>query len=397
MSEPQYPGVIEDISQQFNTNYMGIASFTMLVWDHIDTFADEVEYIWMGKKGLTCTMIFDPSISGIASASAWLPLLYDTAVLGLTLFRTLPSLKNRNSSYIMKRLFQDGLVYYTAIFAVTLVLTLMIIFAPEGLKNITAQLELLLTVAMMSRITINLKKSVKKLNDTRVKAELPSMFTQNTQFQVGSNVKIVAPGFNQTQTDTLMPTARAPPVEFPMVDMGDIGLNFETGETVAIKEIQLSNIPANELPEIMSEIDLLKNLHHENIVQYKGFVKTREFLYIILELCENGSLHTVLKKFGKFPENLVAMYISQVLEGLLYLHDQGVIHRDIKGANLLTNKDGTVKLADFGVAARVGGVLDAAVVGSPYWMAPEVVEQTGATTASDIWLAHSALLPLPPS
>ena len=74
-----------------------------------------------------------------------------------------------------------------------------------------------------------------------------------------------------------------------------------------------------------------------------------------------------MKKFGKFPENLVAMYISQVLEGLLYLHDQGVIHRDIKGANLLTNKDGTVKLADFGVAARVGGVLDAAVVGSPYW------------------------------
>ncbi|RXW21497.1 hypothetical protein EST38_g4361 [Candolleomyces aberdarensis] len=121
----------------------------------------------------------------------------------------------------MKRLFQDGLVYYTAIFAVTLVLTLMIIFAPEGLKNITAQLELLLTVAMMSRITINLKKSVKKLNDTRVKAELPSMFTQNTQFQVGSNVKIVAPGFNQTQTDTMLPTGRAPPVEFPMVDMGD--------------------------------------------------------------------------------------------------------------------------------------------------------------------------------
>ena len=74
-----------------------------------------------------------------------------------------------------------------------------------------------------------------------------------------------------------------------------------------------------------------------------------------------------MKKFGKFPENLVAMYISQVLEGLLYLHDQDVIHRDIKGANLLTNKDGTVKLADFGVTARVGGVMDAAVVGSPYW------------------------------
>jgi len=88
---------------------------------------------------------------------------------------------------------------------------------------------------------------------------------------------------------------------------------------------------------------------------------------ISCRFCENGSLHNISKRFGKFPENLVAVYISQVLEGLLYLHDQGVIHRDIKGANILTNKDGTVKLADFGVAAKTGGATDAAVVGSPYW------------------------------
>lgn len=87
--------------------------------------------------------------------------------------------------------------------------------------------------------------------------------------------------------------------------------------------------------------------------------------------CENGSLHNISKRFGKFPENLVAVYISQVLEGLVYLHDQGVIHRDIKGANILTNKDGTVKLADFGVASNTAaaGVRDDAVVGSPYWSA----------------------------
>lgn len=171
-------------------------------------------------------------------------------------------------------------------------------------------------------------------------------------------------------------------------------LNWATGETVAVKEIQLSNIPKGELPEIMSEIDLLKNLNHPNIVKYKGFVKTREYLYIILEFCENGSLHNISKRFGKFPENLVAVYISQVLEGLLYLHDQGVIHRDIKGANILTNKDGTVKLADFGVAAKTGGATDAAVVGSPYWMAPEVIEQSGATTASDIWSVGCVVIEL---
>ncbi|KAF8583337.1 kinase-like protein [Ramaria rubella] len=173
-------------------------------------------------------------------------------------------------------------------------------------------------------------------------------------------------------------------------------LNWTTGETVAVKQIQLSNIPRGELGEIMSEIDLLKNLNHANIVKYKGFVKTREFLYIILEYCENGSLHNICKRFGKFPENLVAVYISQVLEGLVYLHDQGVIHRDIKGANILTNKDGSVKLADFGVASSTttGAVNDAAVVGSPYWMAPEVIEQSGATTASDIWSVGCVVIEL---
>ncbi|KAJ7758429.1 hypothetical protein B0H14DRAFT_3598399 [Mycena olivaceomarginata] len=171
-------------------------------------------------------------------------------------------------------------------------------------------------------------------------------------------------------------------------------LNWATGETVAVKEIQLSNIPKGELGEIMSEIDLLKNLNHENIVKYKGFVKTREYLYIILEFCENGSLHNISKRFGKFPESLVAVYISQVLEGLMYLHDQGVIHRDIKGANILTNKDGTVKLADFGVASNTTSVNDGAVVGSPYWMAPEVIEQSGATTASDIWSVGCVVIEL---
>ncbi|KAI0035206.1 hypothetical protein K488DRAFT_76773 [Vararia minispora EC-137] len=174
-------------------------------------------------------------------------------------------------------------------------------------------------------------------------------------------------------------------------------LNWATGEAVAVKEIQLSNIPKGDIGQIMSEIDLLKNLNHPNIVKYKGFVKTREFLYIILEFCENGSLHNICKRFGKFPENLVAVYISQVLEGLVYLHDQGVIHRDIKGANILTTKDGAVKLADFGVASNTtaaGAASDDAVVGSPYWMAPEVIEQSGATTASDIWSVGCTVIEL---
>ncbi|KAI9827047.1 MAG: hypothetical protein M1819_007039 [Sarea resinae] len=162
-------------------------------------------------------------------------------------------------------------------------------------------------------------------------------------------------------------------------------LNWGTGETVAVKQVKLADLPKSELRVIMLEIDLLKNLNHPNIVKYHGFEKTAESLFIVLEYCENGSLHTICKNFGKFPENLVGIYMSQVLHGLLYLHEQGVIHRDIKGANILTTKEGLVKLADFGVATRTTGLHESSVVGTPYWMAPEVIELSGATTASDIW------------
>jgi serine/threonine protein kinase len=100
------------------------------------------------------------------------------------------------------------------------------------------------------------------------------------------------------------------------------------------------------------------------------------------------------RQFGKFPESLVAQYICQVLDGLLYLHDQGVIHRDIKGSNILATKEGSVKLADFGVATQAGPLRDSAVVGSPYWMAPEIIDQSGATTASDIWSVGAVVVEL---
>ncbi|KAF2480077.1 hypothetical protein BDY17DRAFT_327060 [Neohortaea acidophila] len=162
-------------------------------------------------------------------------------------------------------------------------------------------------------------------------------------------------------------------------------LNWSTGEFVAIKQVRLVDLPRTELTTIMQEIDLLKNLNHSNIVKYHGSVRGQDSLYIILEYCENGSLHSICKNFGKFPENLVSMYTAQVLQGLLFLHEQGVIHRDIKGANILLTKQGLVKLADFGVATKQQGLAEGSVVGTPYWMAPEVIELSGATTASDIW------------
>ncbi|KAM0333375.1 hypothetical protein ACHAQA_002036 [Verticillium albo-atrum] len=173
--------------------------------------------------------------------------------------------------------------------------------------------------------------------------------------------------------------------------------NWGTGEAVAVKQIKLADLPKSELRMIESEIDLLKNLHHDNIVKYLGFVKSVDCLNIVLEYCENGSLHSICKAYGKFPENLVGVYMTQVLQGLQYLHDQGVIHRDIKGANILTTKDGTVKLADFGVSTSTlanGQDKEAQVVGTPYWMAPEIIQLSGASPASDIWSVGSTVIEL---
>ncbi|XP_020088116.1 MAP3K epsilon protein kinase 1-like isoform X1 [Ananas comosus] len=176
------------------------------------------------------------------------------------------------------------------------------------------------------------------------------------------------------------------------------GLDLENGDFVAIKQVSLENIPQEDLNIIMQEIDLLKILNHKNIVKYLGSLKTKTHLHIILEYVENGSLANMIKpnKFGPFPESLVSVYIAQVLEGLVYLHEQGVIHRDIKGANILATKEGLVKLADFGVATKLteADINTHSVVGTPYWMAPEVIEMSGVCAASDIWSVGCTVIEL---
>jgi serine/threonine protein kinase len=112
-----------------------------------------------------------------------------------------------------------------------------------------------------------------------------------------------------------------------------------------------------------------------------------------------SSLAAMCKKFGNFSESLTAIYMTQVLEGLRYLHEQGVLHRDIKGANILTTKNGLLKLADFGVALKLsdaagGAGDDMDVVGTPYWMAPEIIEMTGTTAACDVWSVGCTIIEL---
>lgn len=175
-----------------------------------------------------------------------------------------------------------------------------------------------------------------------------------------------------------------------------LGIHEQTGEKAAIKQIPLDEKSLANMEDIMAEIDFMKKLDHPNIVRFKQHIQTKDNLFIVLEFVEKGSLSETLKQAGTLPEGLVAVFMKQVLEGLRYLHSLGFVHRDIKCDNLLVTSDNIIKLADFGVAttAKVknaksmmetlaaGGT---EVVGTPYWMAPEVIEMRVPTTASDIW------------
>ncbi|XP_020672824.2 mitogen-activated protein kinase kinase kinase NPK1-like isoform X2 [Dendrobium catenatum] len=174
-----------------------------------------------------------------------------------------------------------------------------------------------------------------------------------------------------------------------------MGMNLDSGELLAVKQVLLGNSNASKekaqahIRELEEEVKLLKNLSHRNIVRYLGTVREEETLNILLEFVPGGSISSLLGKFGSFPEAVIKMYTKQLLQGLEYLHKNGIIHRDIKGANILVDNKGCIKLADFGASKQVAklATMTAAksMKGTPYWMAPEVILQTGHTFSADIW------------
>ncbi|CAN6461638.1 unnamed protein product [Victoria cruziana] len=169
-----------------------------------------------------------------------------------------------------------------------------------------------------------------------------------------------------------------------------VGFSNESGDMCAMKEVTLFADDAKSKEcarQLGQEIALLSRLRHQNIVQYYGSETVDDKLYIYLEYVSGGSIHKLLQEYGAFSEPVIRSYTQQILSGLAYLHAKNTVHRDIKGANILVDPNGRVKLADFGMAKHVTGhSLALSFKGSPYWMAPEVIKNSnGCNLAVDIW------------
>ncbi|KAG2431906.1 hypothetical protein HXX76_009397 [Chlamydomonas incerta] len=232
----------------------------------------------------------------------------------------------------------------------------------------------------------------------------------------------------QTDASLLYPLLRDPSPTVPVrwrkgegIGSGSFGqvylaLNCDTGELLAVKEVPAGLAGGDgggaggggreAVAQLEREVALLSALRHPNIVRYVGTQRNAAGgggaggggggapLYIFLEYVPGGSLSSQLARFGPLPEPLVALYTRQLLLGLAYLHAQRTVHRDVKGANLLLEKTGVLKLADFGMAKQLMEQVSftRSFKGSAYWMAPEVIKQQGYGVQADIWSVGCTVL-----
>ncbi|XP_065877919.1 mitogen-activated protein kinase kinase kinase 3-like isoform X2 [Euphorbia lathyris] len=170
-----------------------------------------------------------------------------------------------------------------------------------------------------------------------------------------------------------------------------MGVNLDSGELLAVKQVLIAGNGASKkktkarIRELEAEVELLKNLSHQNIVKYLGTVREDDSLNVLLELVPGGSISSILGKLGPFHESVIRRYTKQLLLGLEYLHKNEIMHRDIKGANILVDNEGCIKLADFGASKKVAEQCAKSFKGTICWMAPEVILQTGHSFSADIW------------
>eukprot|EP01091_Cochliopodium_minus_P011563 TRINITY_DN3311_c0_g2_i2.p1 TRINITY_DN3311_c0_g2~~TRINITY_DN3311_c0_g2_i2.p1 ORF type:complete len:925 (-),score=275.28 TRINITY_DN3311_c0_g2_i2:403-3177(-) len=159
----------------------------------------------------------------------------------------------------------------------------------------------------------------------------------------------------------------------------------ESGFVLAIKEI--SDIDPLNAEDVQKEIEILKKCKNTNIVCYYGTCDKEGKLWILMDYCAAGSVRDLIERLNRpMKEVDIQTILVGTLKGLIYLHSQKIIHRDIKCGNILLTEKCEVKIADFGVSEQLSKDTDTKeVIGSPLWMAPEVINQQSYNDSCDIW------------
>ena len=143
-----------------------------------------------------------------------------------------------------------------------------------------------------------------------------------------------------------------------------------TGQVIAVKSIKLAE--DETFDDLVIEIEVLSRCHHPNIVGYFGCWRKKDELFIAMEYCDGGSTADIYETLDSgLAEEEIKVICRESLKGLAYMHSLGFLHRDIKGANILVKRDGSVKLIDFGVSGKVSAASPTrrTFIGTPYWMA----------------------------
>ena len=166
--------------------------------------------------------------------------------------------------------------------------------------------------------------------------------------------------------------------------------DLDTGTAFAFKQVHSGTIGTTnqkELRVLQNEIDLLKGLDHENIVAYLGSGNIDGCFSILLEHVAGGSMRSYIHENGPLDNTFAKKCLIYMLRGLSYLHSKKIIHRDLKAANVLITSSQNIKIADFGISKQVDTLMSGAssYVGSPYWMAPEVIRGGKYTEKVDLW------------
>ncbi|XP_020569204.1 serine/threonine-protein kinase PAK 6 isoform X2 [Oryzias latipes] len=163
-----------------------------------------------------------------------------------------------------------------------------------------------------------------------------------------------------------------------------IATEKHTGRQVAVKMMDLRRQQRREL--LFNEVVIMRDYQHKNVVEMFKSALVEEELWVIMEYLQGGALTNIVSE-TRLSEEQIATVCEAVLQALAYLHSQGVIHRDIKSDSILLTLDGRVKLSDFGFCAQISKDIPKrkSLVGTPYWMAPEVISKSPYGTEVDVW------------